>query len=341
MFLTRLRRRTGASEVHFLIARPEANGRRHELFANRGRSMRRLFPMAASYRAWPAIFGGLRPGRVYSGRELADIYLTDNRHRRSALRERGSYGHLRLIRVVEAGGLNCWLAIGRALEDFTAAEAMLLSSLAGHVAIALQYLAALRRERFIAAIAGPALSQRGIGWIMLDRNGHVLDHDAVAARLFDGLSRPGQGTGGQRRLLIPGGDEAVAKALDAIAHGGTRSRAICTSDASPIHLLVRPAHDLGSGATAILYAQERTATRGSEQVLIDLFGLTRSEARLALMLANGRSLVEAGTSLGLTRETVRSYSKSLYAKTGTHGQGGLVRVIVISLATLFSSKSAP
>ena len=54
------------------------------------------------------------------------------------------------------------------------------------------------------------------------------------------------------------------------------------------------------------------------------FGLSRSEARLACRLASGDSLSTAAATLGLSVETARNYSKSLYAKTGARGQGPLV-----------------
>lgn len=328
-FLARVRRRTRADGIQFLIARSGRDGGSREMVGRRAPSMRRLFPMAACYRAMPAMFDRLRPGRVYTGGELGELCLAMNDGGRSALRERGRHGHIRLLRIVEAGGVNGWLAIGRARADFTAAESTVLSTLAGHLTVALQYHAALLRERFRASIAAPALARRDIGWVMLDRQGHVLDHDPIAARLFHGLSPHGR-----RRLSIPGGDEAVARALDAIAGGDARGHAIRTSAPAPIHLLLRPAEDLGSGAAAILYAQGHEATGGSERALVDLFALTRGEARLALALAGGQSLMEAGARLGLARETARSYSKALYAKTGTHGQAGLVRLIVLSLADL-------
>lgn len=332
-FLSRLRRRVGAEEVHLLIARMGRGVGGHEVFTHRAPAARRLFPISASYRAAPRMFEALRAGRVYSGDEVAEIYLAGNARARSALRERDRFGFVRLLRTVEAGGVSAWLGIGRAKADFTAAEGALLSSLADHIAIALQYFAAARRERFRASIAAPALSRLGIGWITLDGDGHVLDHDPIAARLFQGLSRRREG-GGHHRLRVEGADEAIAAALDAIAGSGAEGRAISTSGPVPIHLLVRSADDLGSGAAAIIYAQGEAVSRGSEQALIDLFSLTRSEARLALLLAEGRSLGEAGADLGLTRETARSYSKSLYAKTGTRGQGDLVRLVVTSLAGL-------
>lgn len=56
-------------------------------------------------------------------------------------------------------------------------------------------------------------------------------------------------------------------------------------------------------------------------------GLTLSEARIARALGQGQSLPDASATLGLTRETGRSYAKQVYAKTGVSGQSGLVRLL--------------
>ena len=70
------------------------------------------------------------------------------------------------------------------------------------------------------------------------------------------------------------------------------------------------------------------------RVLRAEYGLSEREAALAVALSRGEGIVEAGTSLGLTVETARNYSKRIYAKTGTRGQADLVRLILTGLAVL-------
>ena len=65
-----------------------------------------------------------------------------------------------------------------------------------------------------------------------------------------------------------------------------------------------------------------------------LLHLTRSEAALALQLAEGLSLEEAADALGITPNTARSHLRSIYAKTGAVRQSDLVRIILNSVATL-------
>jgi DNA-binding CsgD family transcriptional regulator len=68
--------------------------------------------------------------------------------------------------------------------------------------------------------------------------------------------------------------------------------------------------------------------------LAELFGLRPSEARLALALSHGLSITAAAEELGLTVETARTYSKSIYAKLGAGGQADLIRLILRSVLVI-------
>jgi DNA-binding CsgD family transcriptional regulator len=58
--------------------------------------------------------------------------------------------------------------------------------------------------------------------------------------------------------------------------------------------------------------------------LEDRFHLTRAEARLVVHLVQGTSLKSSAEALGVKYETVRSYLKSVFQKTGAHRQAELV-----------------
>src|SRR5262249_30678616 len=64
--------------------------------------------------------------------------------------------------------------------------------------------------------------------------------------------------------------------------------------------------------------------RAQADSLEDRFHLTHSEARLVVHLVQGTSLKSSAEALGVTYETVRSYLKSAFLKTGTHRQAELV-----------------
>lgn len=85
---------------------------------------------------------------------------------------------------------------------------------------------------------------------------------------------------------------------------------------------------------AMLRLPPRELPPSAAGVLAETLGLSAREATLALLLSQGRPLIEAGRELRLTAETTRNYSKRIYAKTGAAGQADLVRIVLTSLAVL-------
>ena len=61
------------------------------------------------------------------------------------------------------------------------------------------------------------------------------------------------------------------------------------------------------------------------------FGLTPSEARLALHLVAGETLRSAEVKLGITYESARTQLKKIFNKTGTSRQAELVVVLLTAL----------
>ena len=74
---------------------------------------------------------------------------------------------------------------------------------------------------------------------------------------------------------------------------------------------------------AVLHA----ADDGDVVRLIAGFGLTRREAEVALMLAEGKSKVAIAELLVLSENTVRSYAKNAYMKMDVHSKRELQQAI--------------
>lgn len=235
--------------------------------------------------------------------------------------EGGGFG--RIVGVDEPAGARAWLAIRRTERDFTAADGALLARLAPHLAIALRTRATLDRMQDDAMVTEAALGRAGIGWVAFAADGHVLAVSRESAGLIGDRPAPqalvslviacaGDGlpqlaaagpTGRERMLLVP----IMASAP------------VAASSARVMGLVRLPGREKRSAQAAALAA---------------LFGLAPSEARLALAVASGASLIEAAGQLGLTIETARNYSKRVFAKTRTRGQADLVRAIMSSVAWL-------
>lgn len=62
-------------------------------------------------------------------------------------------------------------------------------------------------------------------------------------------------------------------------------------------------------------------------LLTQIFGLTPSEARIALALTSGLSLTEAADQCGITRETAKTHLNAIFLKTDTNRQGALIGLI--------------
>jgi DNA-binding CsgD family transcriptional regulator/PAS domain-containing protein len=79
---------------------------------------------------------------------------------------------------------------------------------------------------------------------------------------------------------------------------------------------------------------ESNATQPSRELVRRLFGLTRAEAQLALLLAEGLTLDEASERMNVRRNTARTHLRSAFGKTGVTRQTMLVRLLLNSVATL-------
>lgn len=85
------------------------------------------------------------------------------------------------------------------------------------------------------------------------------------------------------------------------------------------------------GAEAVLFVEDPdealAAVALQEELLQQTFGLTAAEARVAVQLAAGATLVEAAALSGVTHNTVRTQLRNVFDKTGARRQADLVRLL--------------
>ncbi|WFL77651.1 helix-turn-helix transcriptional regulator [Altererythrobacter arenosus] len=275
--------------------------------------------------------GEMREGRVYSPDELAgldapDLLMTENRH-------------LRMVRMHEASGLEAWLLLANG-EPVPTSVANLMSALVPHLRVALRVLARLERERARASMSAGAVSHIDFGWISIDRQARIVDHDEQADRF---MSRSGVLRRGAYDRLTPS-SPAIDRQLmeltkEFAADPQARPRAINLSQDPWIDVLVSPvrveALSGDSKAVAVVYFRgEESSSADRCQQLVDVFNLTQSEARFAWSIAQGLSIAEAAEKHGLTIETARNYSKKIYSKTGAKGQVDFMRRVLTSVVAL-------
>lgn len=228
-------------------------------------------------------------------------------------------------------------------------ELRLLRALMPHLQRALQLHRRLQGLQRQAHSATEGLDRLGVGFLVADSAGRILNMNARAAAILeqnDGLSartdgllaRRAQENNELRGLVRKASATALGKGLES---GGTMTVSR-PSGRRAFEVLVTP---LRSGAltlvpeqaAAIFVTDPETQPEPNDRFLMKRFGLTRAEARLAVGLMQGKSLQEAAEEFGLSRNTVRAQLQKALSKTGTARQGALISLLWNSLARIQSA----
>ncbi len=83
----------------------------------------------------------------------------------------------------------------------------------------------------------------------------------------------------------------------------------------------------------VVLADPEQRTHMPQEVIAHLFGLTPTEARIALALADGLRTEQIATRMGITSTTVAFHLRNLFQKTSTHRQAELIAVILTGAMT--------
>jgi DNA-binding CsgD family transcriptional regulator len=85
----------------------------------------------------------------------------------------------------------------------------------------------------------------------------------------------------------------------------------------------------------VVFVSDSELRMDAHQVLVKkLFGFTKMEAQVAMLLADGLSIHEIADVLGSRLNTIRTHLRSIYIKTGVNRQALVVRLILKSVANL-------
>lgn len=191
------------------------------------------------------------------------------------------------------------------------------------------------------------------GVVLLDPRGRLLRQNREAERIFasnDGLEcklgeiRAADATA-RKRLAA-----AIAQACEAGVQGGAQGGALLTVPRrhrlrayqvllAPVaaHPRERIFEPFARRVAAVLVVSDpELAREPAAEALGRLFALTPALSRLAAALAAGRTVAEYAAEASVTEGTARSQLKELFARTGTHRQADLVRLLLGGVAQLRS-----
>jgi DNA-binding CsgD family transcriptional regulator len=172
---------------------------------------------------------------------------------------------------------------------------------------------------------------------LLDSQGKVLDQNECGADFLGGalrlrfgrLTAPTQSLQTRIDLAIDTSLSATdrEKFQPTIVHLG--SEAFPTTAKLQVMPITGDAHNVFHRAKAIMIISLGIPhSETSASALEALYGLSRRETEIAMVLAKGKSIGQAALNLGIGVGTARFYLKSIFSKTATHRQAELVSLIL-------------
>lgn len=203
-----------------------------------------------------------------------------------------------------------------------------------------QAMAGLRQEASRQAFESTlrALDLVAPGMVLIDEKGRALFANRQARQLIcqaNGLKL-------DKTLTAFGGDRArelrgtLKRALDARRAGEETVSCLCLSRPGERRDLLILAcslegHDQsfeGDPAVVVLLSDPEQRAKLPRAVLADLFGLTPTEARIALALAEGLRSEEIASRMEIAQSTVAFHLRNLFQKTKTHRQAELIALVL-------------
>jgi DNA-binding CsgD family transcriptional regulator/PAS domain-containing protein len=230
---------------------------------------------------------------------------------------------------------------------FEADDAALLGALMPHLGRALEVHRRLCGAELMAAHAAAVFERIPFGLILISAAGRILLANRAAEetlRAADGLwvdrgelrAATASITGRLRALLHAAVRVNQGEAVD----GGCTLALPRGSGRRPLSILVAPlpAQRIalsGDGAAAAVFVTDPDRMCALDpRAISGLFELTAADSELVRCLIAGLSIEQAAAHLGLRQQTLRTRLKTVFQKTNTNRQAELVRLVLMSAATL-------
>jgi len=279
----------------------------------------------------------MSPGRVYFYDELDGVASLEYDPFREEFLRVADLEHFLIVRISGSSGCNIWISMTRSAGEapFNEEERALCGRLARAFTPALECYSALLDRTIQAEIYRRAADLLSFGVITVDGKGRVIRLDDAARRCIEEVPELSVCNG---RLRASHDDKKLQRGLSA-ALLGTGVEAVHLGDNRGLDLLIvpfakRPDMEARAVRLMIYLSGRAPGNRDVAAPLAALFGLTSSQARLAMLLTRGLSLAEAASAMGITEKTARTYSKEIFLRTGTARQSELIQRILTSVVML-------
>lgn len=244
---------------------------------------------------------------------------------------------LRALKVTEPSGVEAWLFLTNLGAGWHPEADAIVEAIAPVLRGVVGVYVAREEERYRAALAMQAARRATTGWLTLDEGARVIEYDDGCAKLLSNSSVLQVRADGSLKIDPPQAERKVRQAIESLCQGkALRQQVIRLSRRPWIEITLQPARrtpvSTKTPAVVLMYVNhdiEHEDTQHDD--LKRMLGLSDRETELAIALGQGVRINEAAEDLGLTVNTVRSYLRSIYAKTGATGLPDLVRIVNRSL----------
>lgn len=295
-------------------------------------------------------FVRLAEGDVFSAEELIGPQWIQSQYYHDFLEPIG-VRHLLGADIYTKDGIECRFRITRSADagPFSTDERSLIKLLLPHLKRSIQLHARLDFLECERSLFAGTVNRMLLGMLSFDANGNIVETNQEARRILaekDGIWLAGnniciessQESRDLQRMLR----SALAGTNSGEGPGVVEAMAVTRpSGRAKLGILVR-AIPLGRwsesrqrpAVAVFLRDPEANSAQPSQELVRRLFGLTRMEAQLALLLTEGFTLDEAAEKMNVRRNTARTHLRSIFCKTGVTRQTMLVRLLLNSVLSL-------
>ena len=235
------------------------------------------------------------------------------------------------------------LTRGQESSDFSEKEKSLLNALSPHLKNLQRWIDRQEELSSERNIYESVVSHLALGAVSLNHEGNIVKMNPVAEHILnteDGLYLDK----GQLRCSTSALDTQLQEkilAANSNKEEVNSSLAIPRANAStPLYLTFKPSihgefrSDMRYSSSMVFINASEMNVTGSEHALQDMLGLTKTETKIAIALANGMTAEEIAEKMYVTANTVRSHIYRIYQKTDVNKQSLLVSMILRCLASL-------
>jgi len=296
-------------------------------------------------------FVGLPEGEVISAEDLLgkDEWLASPMY--SEYLSPLGIRHLLGTDITTEEGIECRIRVTRPPDGkaFSVKDRNLVRAVLPHFRRAIRLHAKLDYLECERQLYAGTMNRLLLGMVSFDQDGEILEMNPEAKRILDekdGLLVTLKGLKAEKReeniefqrlleeAITGGRSDAGPTVVEAmsVTRQFDRSRLGIVVRTIPLGPFSESAHR--PAAAVFLRDPDYNSGEPMQEVVQRVFGLTRMESALAVLLAQGHTLDEAAEELNVRRNTARTHLRSIFGKTGVSRQTMLVRLLLKSVVSL-------